>query len=155
MRYPLQASTLAAIATIVALAACSSTTSPTPQPTPRPTATPTPAPTATPTPPPATLRSATFTGANGYNTLGGARIVNDGAGFKLEFLDDFRTDNSTALDVRLCVDSRCGAGNLHVATLMNTRGAQSYSLPSDGATFAHVVIWCPAVNLSFGSGQLR
>lgn len=149
---PRPAATLAAIALLMA---CGSTTAPTPQPTPRPTATPTPSTTPTPTPTASTLRSATFTGANGYNTAGGARILNDGASFRLNLLDDFRTDNSNALDLRLCLGSSCGGGSLHVAPLMNTRGAQTYALPGDGAAYDHVVIWCRAVNLPFGYGPLR
>ena len=140
-----------------------SPTTPTPTPSPPtaspPTAPETPAP--TPPPPPApppqpeTLRTAMFQNANGYRTSGGASIVREGDAHRLELGRDFRTDDSAALDVRLCRNSSCTGGDLNLGTLKSARGRQSYDLPNAARAYSHVVIWCRAVRLAFGFGALR
>jgi hypothetical protein len=101
------------------------------------------------------LRSATFEGASGYSTSGSASIIREGDAFRLELGSDFRTENSAALDVRLCVDTSCGGSEFNLGLLMRTSGKQSYDLPNDGSDFRYVVIWCRAVSLPFGVGELR
>lgn len=116
---------------------------------------PTPAPTPSPPPQPQTLRTTMFQGANGYRTSGTASIVRDGNAHRLELGDDFRTDNSAALDVRLCSNAPCSGGDLNLGSLKRFSGRQSYDLPNAGGAYSHVVIWCRAVRLPFGFGELR
>ena len=140
-----------AVAIVAALtAACSGGgSSPTAAPTPAPTPTPTPVASAT------VLRSTVFAGANGYTTMGQAAIVREGAGHRLELREDFRTSQSTALDVRLCRETRCAGDDLNLGEIKAFAGAQHYALPDDGAAYRYAVIWCRAVNLPFGFGELR
>jgi hypothetical protein len=136
----------------VLAAGCGGGSSPTaPQPDP------TPAPTPTPTPEPAdgVLRTATFESANGYFTEGTAAIVREGEVHRLELREDFRTSQSGALDVRLCRETACTDGDLDLGPIQAFSGAQTYSLPDDGSAFAYVVIWCRAVALPFGFGELQ
>jgi hypothetical protein len=116
---------------------------------------PAPAPTPTPAASPTVLRSAVFAGANGYTTVGQAAIVREGAAHRLELRDDFRTSQSAALDVRLCRETRCTGGDLDLGQIKAFGGAQQYALPDDGAAYRYAVIWCRAVNLPFGFGELR
>ena len=113
--------------------------------------------TPTPTPVASTtvLRSTVFAGANGYTTMGQAAIVREGAGHRLELREDFRTSQSAALDVRLCRETRCTGDDLNLGEVKAFAGAQQYALPDDGATYRYAVIWCRAVNLPFGFGELR
>lgn len=124
-----------------------------------PTAAPTPPPTPAPTPTPAAsatvLRSTVFAGANGYATTGEAAIVREGANHRLELRDDFRTSQSAALEVRLCRETRCTGDDLNLGEIKAFGGAQQYALPDDGAAYRYAVIWCRAVNLPFGFGELR
>lgn len=122
--------------------------------TPSPTPAPTPAPTPTPTDD-EVLRMATFQGANGYFTEGHAAIVRAGDAHRLDLLDDFRTSQSGALDVRLCRETTCTDGDLDLGTLQGFSGAQTYPLPDDGSAYAYVVIWCRGIALPFGFGQLQ
>jgi hypothetical protein len=101
------------------------------------------------------LRSATLQSANGYMAEGQAAIVRDGAAHRLELRDDFRTSRSGALDVRLCRETRCASTDLNLGEIRSLSGAQQYPLPDDGAAYRYVVIWCRAVNLPFGFGELR
>lgn len=78
-----------------------------------------------------------------------------GSTYTLELQDDFRTSNSGVLDVRLCRDTRCGSGDLNLGAIRAFTGRQTYVLPDNGAAFRYVVIWCRAVNLPFGFGDLR
>jgi hypothetical protein len=113
----------------------------------------------TPTPSPAAsasvLRSTTFTGANGYTTMGQAAIVREGTAHRLELGDDFRTSQSSALDVRLCRDTRCTSSDLNLGEIKAFSGAQQYALPDDGSAYRYAVIWCRGVSLPFGVGELR
>lgn len=120
-----------------------------------PSAPPTPAPTPTPTPLAMVLRVATFQSANGYTTSGEAAIVREGTAHRLELRPDFRTSQSGALDVRLCRETRCTASDLNLGEIRAYSGAQQYALPDDGATYRYAVIWCRAVNLPFGFGELK
>lgn len=124
-----------------------------------PTAAPTPpaAPTPTPTPPASAtvLRSTVFAGANGYTTMGQAAIVREGTGHRLELREDFRTSQSAALDVRLCRETRCTGDDLNLGEIKAFAGVQQYALPDDGGAYRYAVIWCRAVNLPFGFGELR
>ena len=122
-----------------------------------PTAAPAPVPTPTPTPvaSPTVLRSTVFAGANGYTTMGQAAIVREGAGHRLELREDFRTSQSAALDVRLCRETRCTGDDLNLGEIKAFAGAQQYALPDDGTAYRYAVIWCRAVNLPFGFGELR
>jgi len=126
---------------------------PTPAPTPEPTPAPTPTP--TPDPGPTVLRDATFQSANGYFTEGSASIIRESGSYRLQLRSDFRTSQSAALEVRLCRSSQCSASNLNLGQIQAYSGSQRYGLPDDGAEFSHVVIWCRAVNLPFGFGELR
>jgi hypothetical protein len=98
---------------------------------------------------------ATLQGANGYFTEGRAAIVRAGDAHRLDLLDDFRTSQSGALDVRLCRETTCTDGDLDLGTLQAFSGAQTYPLPGDGSAYAYVVIWCRAIALPFGFGQLQ
>jgi hypothetical protein len=88
-------------------------------------------------------------------TEGNARIVRSGDQFALELLPDFRTSQSAALDVRLCVDVNCRNAQLDLGPLKAFAGAQNYPLPNDGGSYTHAVIYCRAVRLAFGFGVLR
>ena len=104
---------------------------------------------------PRTLRRATFMGANGYVTEGGARIQQENDEFTLELEEDFRTSNSAALDVRLCTNSGCTGDNVSLGELQRFSGRQSYPLADSGTGYSHVSIYCTAVRLPFGSGRLQ
>jgi hypothetical protein len=80
--------------------------------------------------------------------------VRDGTRYRLELADNFRTSRSGALDVRLCRGTSCGAGDLDLGAIKRFSGAQTYGLPDAGAQYSHVVIWCRAVSLPFGTGEL-
>lgn len=153
--------TLPVLGLVFPLIACGSSpstgpTAPTaPAATPAPTPAPTPTPTPAPPPAPVTLRSAELEGANGYQTSGGASIVQEGADHRLDLHANFRTSRSGALDVRLCRDTRCFPGDLDLGPIQKFEGAQSYRLPNDGQAYRYVVIWCRGVNLPFGFGRLR
>ena len=167
MRVALQITSVVLFA--AALAACGSSPSapsgsttgqsatPTPAPTPEPTPAPTPEPTPEPTPDPGptVLREATFQSANGYFTEGRAAIIRESGSYRLQLRSDFRTSQSGALDVRLCSGTACGPSDLDLGGIQAYSGAQRYGLPDDGGQYSHVVIWCRAVNLPFGHGQLR
>ncbi len=134
----------------VLAAGCGGGSSPTaPQPAP------TPAPTPTPEPVDGMLRTATFESANGYFTEGTAAIVREDGLHRLELREDFRTSQSGALDVRLCGGTACTDGHLDLGPIQDFNGAQTYSLPDDGSAYAYVVIWCRAVALPFGFGELQ
>jgi hypothetical protein len=135
------------------LAACGGGGSPTAPAAPA--ATPAPAPSPTPVSGPTVLRSATFQSANGYTTEGGATIVRDGSAHRLELRQDFRTSQSGALDVRLCRETRCTSTDLNLGSVQGFSGAQQYALPDDGSAYRYAVIWCRAVNLPFGFGELK
>ncbi len=102
-----------------------------------------------------TLATATFSGANGYNTVGGAVLEEGEGGQVLRLGDDFATDRSSALDVRLCRRRRCGDDDLILGAIQGFQGAQSYGVPGDGSGYDFVVIWCGAVELPFGHGRLE
>jgi len=116
---------------------------------------PTPAPTPTPVSGPSVVRSTTFQSANGYFTEGMAAIVREGALHRLELGPSFRTSQSGALDVRLCRETRCESGDLNLGAIQAFTGAQQYPLPDDGSAYRYAVIWCRAVSLPFGFGELR
>ncbi len=101
------------------------------------------------------LAEATFEGANGYHTAGGASLERTVEGDVLRLSDDFETDRSFALDIRLCRQRDCGDGDLVLGALQSFRGAQSYPIPGDGESYDFVVIWCSAVDLPFGHGRLQ
>jgi hypothetical protein len=101
------------------------------------------------------LRSARFQGANGYITDGTANIVRNGEQHTLDLGSDFRTSQSSALDVRLCRDTRCSGDALNLGQIQRFTGGQSYQLPNDASAYRLVVIWCRAVGLPFGYGELR
>jgi hypothetical protein len=101
------------------------------------------------------VRTGTFLGASGYNTLGTASIVQEEQSFRLELGDDFQTDRSPALDVRLCVKQDCRGGALDLGPLQAFSGRQAYPLPDDSARFVFAVVWCRAVQTPFGLGMLQ
>ena len=104
---------------------------------------------------PVVLASATFASANGYRTVGSARLEDLGGDQVMRLDEDFETDRSGALDVRLCTRRRCGRDDLVLGPLRSFRGAQSYAVPGDGTAYDFVVIWCTAVELPFGTGRLE
>ena len=57
--------------------------------------------------------------------------------------------------MRLCRDAQCGGRQLDLGAIKAFSGAQSYDLPDDGSAYRYVVIWCRAVSLPFGFGELR
>ena len=124
-----------------------------------PTSPATPVPPPAPTPTPAVgatvLRNATFESANGYTTSGRAAIVRESGAHRLELMPDFRTSQSGALDVRLCRETRCTSTDLNLGSVQGFSGAQQYALPDDGSAYRYAVIWCRAVSLPFGFGELR
>ncbi len=101
------------------------------------------------------VRQASFQSANGYTTQGSARILQSGGRYTLELGSDFRSSQSPALDVRLCNDTNCRGAGLELGALRSFSGAQSYDLPNDGSAYSLVVIYCRAVQLAFGFGNLR
>lgn len=101
------------------------------------------------------VREASFESANGYTTQGSARILSSGGRYTLELGSDFRSSQSPALDVRLCNDTNCRGASLELGALRSFSGAQSYDLPNDGGAYSLVVIYCRAVQLAFGFGNLR
>ncbi len=102
------------------------------------------------------IATAAFRSANGYRTVGGARLEEDGDGNQaVRFDEDFETDRSGALDVRLCTRRRCGDDDLVLGRLQSFRGAQGYEVSGDGSEYEFVVIWCTAVELAFGTGRLE
>lgn len=103
---------------------------------------------------PTVIATAVFEGANGYRTTGSAVLEESAEGQTLRLGDDFETDRSVALDVRLCNRRRCGGEALVLGSIQSFTGAQSYAVPGDGSGFAFVVIWCTAVELPFGVGAL-
>jgi len=142
---------LAVILVSVLAAACSMGGSPTASSTPTPAPSPAPTPAAGPT----VVRTAVFEGANGYTTMGQGAIVREGVAHRLELRDDFRTSQSSALEVRLCRETRCTSSDLNLGEIRSFSGAQHYALPDDGGAYRYAVIWCRAVNLPFGFGELR
>jgi hypothetical protein len=133
-------------------ATCGGGSSPTgPSPAPAPTVAPAP----TPVPADAVLRMATLRSANGYVAEGGAAIVREDGAHRLDLLSDFRTSRSGALDVRLCRATTCTDADLNLGPIQAFSGAQSYPLSDDASAYAYVVIWCRAVALPFGYGQLQ
>jgi Electron transfer DM13 len=120
----------------------------------QPAATPAPTPDPTLDPAPTTLRRATFESANGYTTEGGAAIVRERDSYRLELDSDFRTSQSAALEVRLCAQTQCGGADLNLGEIKAYSGMQAYDLNADGSQYRYVVIWCRAVNLPFGFGEL-
>ena len=101
------------------------------------------------------LARATFQGANGYVTAGGARLEDDDGSQILRLDEDFETDRSGGLDVRLCRRRRCGGDVLVLGALRAFSGEQTYAVPGDGRDYPFVVIWCTAVELAFGTGRLE
>ena len=65
-----------------------------------------------------------------------------------------RTSQSSALDVRLCGNPGCTNGILNLGSIKSFSGYQQYRLDDEAAPFSHVVIWCRAVSLPFGYGEL-
>jgi hypothetical protein len=57
--------------------------------------------------------------------------------------------------VRLCRETRCAGDDLNLGEIKAFAGAQQYALLDDGAAYRYAVIWCRAVNLPFGFGELR
>jgi len=104
---------------------------------------------------PRILRRATFTGANGYVTEGSAHIQRENDEFTLELGSDFRTNNSPALDVRLCTNEGCTGDFVSLGALPRFGGRQSYPLADNGAGYGFVTIYCLGVRLPFGYGRLR
>jgi hypothetical protein len=111
-------------------------------------------PTPTPDPGPTVLRETTFQSANGYFTEGGAAIVREQGGHHLLLRSSFRTSQSGALEVRLCGQTQCGPGDLNLGDIKAYSGRQQYPLGDDAGQYRFVVIWCRAVNLPFGFGEL-
>lgn len=114
----------------------------------------------TPAPPPAEeqaliLARASFRDANDYHTSGGATLEQGTEGQVVRLGEDFETERSPALDVRLCRRRRCGDDDLVLGGLQDFSGAQAYAVPGDGAGYDFVVIWCGAVDLAFGTGRLQ
>ena len=146
---------LALAAGVAILAAgCGGGPSPT-APDPPPPPAPMPAPTPTPPAADGVLRTATFESANGYFAEGTAAIVREGGVHRLDLEEDFRTSRSGALDVRLCRQTTCTEGDLDLGPVQSFSGAQSYALPDDGSAYRYVVVWCRAVSLPFGFGELQ
>lgn len=114
-----------------------------------------------PQPPPAggsalVLRTASFQGMSGHHAVGDAAIVQNGASFQLELADNFQTDETSFVEVRLCRSGRtCTDGDLSLGAIKARRGAQTYPLPDAATSFSHVVIWCVPFRVPFGSGELR
>ena len=106
-------------------------------------------------PAPTILARATFRDANDYRTAGTAVLEQTADGQVLRLGEDFETERSNALDVRLCERRRCGGDDLVLGGLQSFSGAQSYVVTGDGSGYDFVVIWCRAVELSFGTGRLE
>lgn len=141
---------LPTLLTIVLVLGCGGGSSPT-EPTPTAPA---------PPPPPAVtsqvLRTATFQGLSGHNARGTATVVQRGESFTLELADDFRTDEGSFVEIRLCRSgTTCNDTDLNLGPIKARRGAQSYTLPDAATALSHVVVWCVPFRVPFGSGELR
>ena len=119
---------------------------------------PPPAPASSPTPTPSgpiVVRRATLTGANGHAAGGTADIVRNGSAFTLELRDDFRIDTGS-IDVYLANQGdRVTGTDLNLGDLRSRTGAQTYTLPDDGAGFRYVLLWCRPFRVPIGIGELR
>ena len=104
---------------------------------------------------PKVLAQGTFMGANGYTTVGTVTLEEVDGVQVLRFSEDFATDRSIALDVRLCQRQRCGAQSLVLGGIQSFSGAQSYPVDGDGTGRNFAVIWCAAVDLPFGTARLE
>jgi hypothetical protein len=101
------------------------------------------------------LREATFESANGYSTAGRAAIIRETGSHRLQLRPDFQTSQSNALEVRLCRTTQCASQHLNLGEIQGFSGSQRYGLPDASEQYGYVVIWCRAVSLPFGFGQLR
>ena len=145
-------SRLVLVALSLALAACGGGGSNSTGPTPLPAPTPTPQPTAAPS----VLRSATFRGAHGHSASGSARIVQENADYRLEFLPDFRVDTGS-IDVYLARNQNTVdmARDLNLGALKSRSGAQTYPMPNAGGAYPYVLLWCRPFRVPIGVGELR
>lgn len=108
----------------------------------------------------AASRTGNFRAApNTSYTVEGQAILEQisGGGLQLRFDEDFLSSNGPDLNVYLSSASTINANSLKLGQLKNTRGTQTYELPSfvEMNDYDHVVIHCLPFNVTFGSAPLR
>ncbi len=102
-------------------------------------------------------RSGMFEGLNGYRTSGSVTLdANNDGSITLNLGNDFSAQNGPGLYLYLSNSSDGVAGGLEIAALRNTRGADSYDLPSNIELddFAHVILYCKPFGVGFGTAEL-
>lgn len=109
-----------------------------------------------------TLLQGSFEGIGSYTGSGQTSIVrrSDG-GLEVRFLDDFVTSSVpgpvVVLTNRASIGSRIdpGQGDLEIAPLENTRGAQVYRIPEAGADVGYVWIFCKPFGVEIARAPLQ
>lgn len=105
-----------------------------------------------------TVKTATFTSANGYTTSGTAKIVQKSDGnHTLTLNADFKTSSSPGLNVYLSSGSSVSSPSQNLGGIKAFSGRQNYNIKAgtDINQYSHVVIHCTPANLAFGSGLLK
>ena len=105
-----------------------------------------------------TVKTATFTSANGYTVSGTAKIVQKSDGnHTLTLNADFKTSNSPGLNVYLSSGSKVSSPSQNLGAIKAFSGRQNYDIKTgtDINQYSHVVIHCTPANLVFGSGSLQ
>jgi hypothetical protein len=102
------------------------------------------------------LAKGNFTDADSFHkTSGTASILSLGNGTKILRFENFRTTNGPDLFVYLSTDNV--ANNfVNLGSLKGNIGDQNYVLPMDVdlTSYKHVLIWCRAFSILFGSAEL-
>jgi uncharacterized protein YjdB len=98
-------------------------------------------------------RTGAFKGLGGYTVKGTASLT---AG-SVSFSSDFSADNGPGLFVYLTKASNSVTGGVELGALSSTKGAQSYSLPSnvDMKDYDFVLIYCKPFGIPFGVAELE
>ena len=105
-----------------------------------------------------TVKTATFTSANGYTTSGTAKIVQKPDGnHALSLNTDFKTSNSPGLNVYLSSGSSVSSPSQNLGAIKAFSGRQNYDIKAGTNInqYSHVVIHCTPANLAFGSALLK
>ena len=103
------------------------------------------------------LASGTFTGLDGHNAAGRARLVAVDGGTVLR-LEDFAVTSGPDLRVILTMgDDPSAAGGTDLGALKGNEGNQNYEIPADvdPADIGSVLIWCRAFDVDFGAAPLQ
>lgn len=105
-----------------------------------------------------TVKTATFTSANGYTVSGTAKIVQKPDGnHTLTLNADFKAPSSSGLNVYLSSGSSVSSPSQNLGAIKAFSGRQNYDIKAgtDINQYSHVVIHCTPANLAFGFGSLQ